>query len=276
MKHDKISLKDVYDLEGGELECMVAESPFDVPAPDWKRPAVIVVPGGGYWMTSKREGEPVAHYFLAKGFQTFILEYKCRVDEARYPEQLFERAAAVDYVKKHAEEYHVNPEEVFAVGFSAGGHLVADLSVEYPSVPEKYGRSLDCTLRAVGLGYPVISAEYGHVESYGNLLEGYTEEAKAELMKTLNLDKAVTEKTLPAFIWTTSEDACVPPINSLAFATALSRNKIPFELHVYPNGVHGGSACNYEINPVADYFKKNEQWLENCASFFRLFTVEKF
>jgi acetyl esterase/lipase len=276
MKTYNISLKDKYEVEGGELECILADCPFDVPTPNWKRPAVVVVPGGAYWMVSKREGEPVANYFLAKGFQTFVLTYRCAPDGARYPEQLFELAAAVDFVKKHAEEYNVNPEEIFVVGFSAGGHLVADLSVEYSSVSEKMGQAVDCRPKAVGLGYPVISAEYGHVQSYGNLLNGYTDEAKAELMKTLNLDKVVTAETSPAFIWTTSEDTCVPPTNSLAFAAALSRNKVPFELHVYPNGVHGGSICSVEINSDLAYFKKNEQWLDDCASFFRLFTVEKF
>ena len=48
MKSYKVSLKEMYGLEGGELECMLSESPFDVPSPEWRRPAVVVVPGGGY------------------------------------------------------------------------------------------------------------------------------------------------------------------------------------------------------------------------------------
>lgn len=63
MKSYKVSLKETYGLEGGELECMLSESPFDVPAPEWRRPAVVVVPGGGYCMVSKREGEPRGELF---------------------------------------------------------------------------------------------------------------------------------------------------------------------------------------------------------------------
>ena len=88
MKSYKVSLKETYGLEGGELECMLSESPFDVPSPEWRRPAVVVVPGGGYCMVSKREGEPVANYFLAKGFQTFILTYRTCTEGSCYPEQL--------------------------------------------------------------------------------------------------------------------------------------------------------------------------------------------
>lgn len=276
MRTYKISLKEAYGIEGGQLECILCESPFDAPAPDWKRPAVIVVPGGAYWGVSKREGEPVASQFLARGFQTFILTYLCSPDGVSYPEQLIELSAAVDYVKKHAAEYNVNADEVFVVGFSAGGHLTADLAVEYASVKEKSGLELDCRPKAVGLGYPVISSKAGHEDSYINLLSGYTEEARGELMKSLDLDQEVTDDTPPAFIWTTSSDNCVPSANSLLYALALAKHKIPYELHVYPQGEHGGSSCNFEVNVPAEFLKRNAKWLDDCASFFRLFTEEKY
>lgn len=69
MKSYKVSLKETYGLEGGELECMLSESPFDVPSPEWRRPAVVVVPGGGYCMVSKREGEPWRITFSPKDFR---------------------------------------------------------------------------------------------------------------------------------------------------------------------------------------------------------------
>ena len=190
----KVDLKAEYSfLQSGQLLCIAADYIFDGEVDsNWKRPALIVVPGGGYGMVSKREGEPVAHAFLAKGFQVFILTYLTGED-VRYPEHLIEMAAAVDYVKKHADEFSVNPQEVFAVGFSAGGHLVGDLCVEHQNMQQKTGVALDCKLTAAGLSYPVISKINGHQGSYVNLLNGYTEEAKEELLKTLNLDEAVNE-----------------------------------------------------------------------------------
>ena len=49
----------------------------------------------------------------------------------------------------------------------------------------------------------------------------------------------VTPDTPPCFIWSTAEDTVVPVENSLAFAAALSRNKVPFDLRIYDRGAHG-------------------------------------
>ena len=274
----KVDLKAEYPfLQGGQLLCIAADYIFDGEVDsNWKRPALIVVPGGGYGMVSKREGEPVAHAFLAKGFQVFILTYLTGED-VRYPEHLIEMAAAVDYVKKHADEFSVNPQEVFAVGFSAGGHLVGDLCVEHQNMQQKTGVALDCKLTAAGLSYPVISKINGHQGSYVNLLNGYTDEAKEELLKTLNLDEAVNEQTPPAFIWTTATDNVVPAENAIRYALALARKNIGYELHVYPDGVHGLSTANDEVNIVynAD-MKRIARWVDDCALFFRRYTQEKF
>ena len=84
-------------LQGGELLCIAADYIFDGEVDSaWKRPAVIVVPGGGYGMVSKREGTPVASWFFARGYQVFILTYLCRPDGVGYPEQLIELGCTVD------------------------------------------------------------------------------------------------------------------------------------------------------------------------------------
>ena len=279
MKVTTIELQKEYSfIEGGKLDCIITDCPLgDDPA--WRRPAVIVVPGGGYGECSPREGEPIANAFLARGYQVFVLTYLCVGDGVRYPEQLLELSAAVDYVRKHAEEFSVNPQEVFAVGFSAGGHLVADLAVEHASVSEKAGTILDCKLTAVGLGYPVISKKHGHQGSYENLLNGYTEEAQEELLKTLNLDEAVDENTSPSFLWATAEDHAVPADNAIRFAYALANHNVPYELHIYPCGEHGLATGDRDVScmdPVGSYTRRLANWLDDCAEFFRMFVKEEF
>ena len=277
MKVESIDLKDYYPVKGGTLKAITMSIPFDGDVENWKRPAVIVVPGGAYRMVSKREGEPVAMEFLAKGFQTFVLTYLCSPDEVSYPEQLIELASAVDYVKKHADEWSVNPEEVFVVGFSAGGHLTGNLAIEYESVSKKAGVKLDCKPTAVGLCYPVISQKHGHQGSYNNLLQGYTEEAKAELLKTLNLNEAVSETTPPAFIWATATDDAVPADNALRYAMAMAKNGLDYEIHVYPEGVHGLSTGHRDINlQLSEEAARTARWVDDCAYFFRRYSVEKF
>ena len=276
MKAYSVNLKDNYSfLQGGVLQCILMDMPFDIET-DWKRPAVIVVPGGGYGMVSKREGEPVAAQFLAKGFQTFVLTYLCAPDKVRYPEQLFELSCAVDYVKKHAEEFCVNPDEVFVIGFSAGGHLTGNLAVEHQNVSQKAGVELDCRPTATGLCYPVISSIHGHFSSFENLLDGYTDEAKTELLKTLNLDEAVNKDTPPAFIWATAEDELVPTDNSIRYAWALDKQGISYELHIYPTGRHGLSVGDKEICTQMGETQKAARWVNDCIEFFHRYVKEPF
>lgn len=262
-----VELKDLYNVQGGTLSAIYMDTPLDDSSIPFSRPAVVVVPGGAYWMVSKREAEPVATYFLHKGFQVFCLNYLCKPDGVKYPEQLYELAASVDFVRKNADKFHVNPEKIFCVGFSAGGHLTANLAVEYQKANKAL--SVNCKPTAVGLCYPVISADGGHVDSFNNLLNGYSESEKATLIENLKLDKRVDKDTPPAFIWTTSADNCVPSVNSLMYAQALALNNIKYELHVYPDGHHGLSTCSEEVNAPAPFLKKNSQWLTDCADFFK-------
>ena len=277
MKSFTLNLKEEYTfLQGGTLQAIIEAMPYDGNPTDWKRPAVIVVPGGGYGNVSAREAEPVATAFLARGFHTFILKYLCAPQGVRYPEQLLELASAVDCVRKNAEEWNVNPDEIFVVGFSAGGHLTANLAVEYPVVSQKAGVELNCKPTAVGLGYPVISKVNGHQGSYINLLQGYSEEEQAELLKTLNLNEAVSETTAPAFLWATAEDGAVPVDNTIRYAQALSERGIAFEVHIYPKGNHGLSTCNHENNVITPYLRRTSRWVDDCAAFFRLYIKEDF
>lgn len=270
-----IELKDSYKVVGGKLHLYTIECPVSDDK-NWRRPAVIIVPGGAYEHVSKREGATVACNFLARGFQCFVLEYLTVRDGVRYPEQLHELAAAVDYLKKEADAFHINKDEIFVLGFSAGGHLTANLAVNYFNVSEIVAEKLDCKPTAIGLGYPVISTAFGHLRSHENLLAGYSEGEKKKLIKSLDLDKAVTEKTVPAFIWATASDNTVSAQNSISYAFELAKHNVKYELHIYPETDHGSSSCDYEVNFECPAYKKNAQWLDNCASFFRLFTVEKY
>lgn len=276
MKAYTIKLINEYNfLKGGELACQITERPFPEKT-SWKRPAVIIVPGGGYWHVSKREGEPISNAFMALGYQTFILNYLCAPQSVRYPEQLLELASAVDYVKKHAQELNVNDKEIFIVGFSAGGHLAGNLSVSYSKIFDLAGVKLDCKPTAICLAYPVISYEYGHTGSFDNLLQGYSENEKERLIKETNLDDKVSCNTPPTFLWCTAQDKIVPPENTLRYALALAKFNVPYELHIYPLGPHGLSNGSDEVNSFAHGIPKVSGWLKDCADFFRMYVQEKF
>lgn len=276
MKIFKINLKEEgYFVEGGVLEAILCDEPFDVADETWKRPAVIVVPGGAYQITSKRECEPVALDFLSRGFQAFILHYQTQKDEVSYPQQLFQMASAVDCIKKHAKAWRVNEDEVFVVGFSAGGHLVGNLCVAHHRVSQMMGQTINCKPTAVGLGYPVIAKKCGYRATHENLLSGYTDEAKEEVFKEVELDELVTPDTPPAYLWTTATDRVVASQNTLRYAMALADNGVSYALHVFPQGEHGLSSATVEINAHQPFEAKMARgWLDECASFFARYTTE--
>ncbi len=261
-----IDLTKEYPLKGGQLTCYVADT--------YVRPAVVIVPGGGYGHVSPREGEPIALEFLSRGYNCFVLEYVIGGPTgASYPEQLLELASAVDYVKKNAESLRVEADKVYAIGASAGGHLVGSLAVTWHKIEEIAKASLNCKLTAIGLMYPVVSNIHGHQGSYNNVLYGYSEEEKAELLKTLNLNEAVSEQTPPAFIFTTATDAVVPADNAIRYALACADKGVRYELHVYPYGRHGLSTGKAEVNGgVVAHCPRISNWLDDCDAFFRYCT----
>ncbi len=212
------------------------------------RPAVLICPGGGYRFTSEREAEPIAIKMNSFGYQAFVLWYSYA--PAKYPTALYEAAAAVRKIRQKAGNYHVDPDKIIIMGFSAGGHLAADLATmwDQPVLTDVGFKPNDIKPNALALGYPVITTgAYAHEDSFRALLgEKVAEDKLAEL----SIEKQVTENTVPAFIWTIYDDEIVPVENSLLFAQALKKAGISCELHIFAHGFHGMSLANSETtNP---------------------------
>lgn len=203
---------------------------------DRLRRAIIVCPGGAYVMTSDREAEPVALEFFARDYNVFVLRYN--VYPKKFPTQLTELACAVDYLRKNADELGVMPGKIFVMGFSAGGHLAANLANDHARVSALCGKQLDCRPDGAVLGYPVITVKEEYRQTH-EVLTGRKGCDSAEDFGTLNLDETVTDDNPPTFLWHTFADPLVPPGNSLRYAQALAAHKIRFELHVFPDGTHG-------------------------------------
>lgn len=216
-----------------------------------KRKAMLIIPGGAYWMQSDAEADPVAHYFLAEGYNAFILRYSVgRCVDSEWPMPLYEASAAVKYIRDHAEELNIDPDYVFAVGFSAGGHLTAALGSLWDNdeIEKKLGMEKGYNKpTATILSYPVISGlEYGHRGSINNILKEARDDEEAR--RSVSLELHVSEKTAPCFLWATRTDEAVPVQNTLLYAKALSDAGTPFELHIYPRGPHALSLGKKYVN----------------------------
>jgi acetyl esterase/lipase len=110
------------------------------------------------------------------------------------------------------------------------------------------------------LMYPVITltGPYAHVGSRNNLLGNNPD---PQLIRTLCNDTQVTEDTPPTFLAHTSQDTGVPPENSVLFYLALSKHKVPAELHIYEKGRHGLGLGPRDL-PYASWQDRCIAWMQ--------------
>lgn len=252
--------------KGGYLTCWIQQTSPAVSS-ERKRPAILILPGGGYQHTSEREAEPVALRFAAAGYAAFVLHYSCA--PSRFPTALREAAAAMRYIRDHADAYEIDPHKVAALGFSAGGHLCGCLGTLFDS-PEVADIGAAELIRpdALCLCYPVaVSWGRTHEGSFENLCGG-----DAQLRQRLSLERLVRPDMPPTFLWHTREDTSVPCRNSLVLAQSLAEAGVDFALHIYRKGKHGLSTADAMAYPVYDLPQISWDvpgWLETCIQFFR-------
>lgn len=266
MRCEVIHLKETFPVlgENGRDPLLTAFLPYnmtEMKRQDWKRPCILICPGGGYGMVSQREGEPIALNLLPEGYNVFVLTYS--VYPHRYPAQLRETAAAMELIYAHAEDWNCDTDRIAIMGFSAGAHLAAHYTNAYdtPEVREVFPQSKG--VQASLLCYPVITADPAccHKGSFQNLI-GHGYPLSNEEIAKFSCEQLVTEKTPPAFLWHTAADAVVPVNNSLLYAQALAKHHIPFGLHIYPAGHHGLSTADDQTNgPLEPAVQCVHSWL---------------
>lgn len=272
MLHIKtINLYDQFGIErkseiAGELTCIYHSTGWEISA-GRVRPAVLILPGGGYHAVSDREAEPIALRFVAQGYTAFVLRYS--VKPSVFPTSLRECAMAMRYIRENCKSFEVDPHMVAAIGFSAGGHLCGTLGTMYDA-PEISDIATANIIRpdALGLCYPVaISWGNTHADSFANLTGN-----DMELAQRLSLDKLVRSDMPPVFIWHTRDDALVPCRNSLVLAHAMDDAGVDYSLRIYHTGRHGLATADETTYPVMEVPEISNEiigWENQMIEFFR-------
>lgn len=211
--------------------------------------AVICCPGGGYaHLSMANEGYDMADWFNAQGITLAVLKYRMPNGHKEVP--YGDVCQAMNVMRQHAAEWHVDPAKIGVMGSSAGGHLAASFANLAPS---------DLRPAFQILLYPVITMEgYTHGGSRERLL-GKSPSAKD--IQMFSMEKQVDTLTPPAFIALSADDRTVPPANSLNYAAALGEKGIPYALHVYPMGGHGWG--------FRDSFPYKRQWTGELEKWLR-------
>jgi acetyl esterase/lipase len=215
--------------------------------------AVVVFPGGGYWILAiDLEGSEVCDWLTSKGITCVLLKYRVPGQglyprSGPYPDSpmaLEDAQRTVGLVRFHAVEWHIDPHKIGVLGFSAGGHLVAAMSTHfrqrlYPAVDAADNES--CRPNFAVAIYP------GHLSLAANSLR-------------LNPDIHVTRQTPPTFLLQNEDDPVDRVEHSLSYYAALKKAGVPVEMHLYAEGGHAFGLRHTKF-PVTGWPQLVETWL---------------
>lgn len=218
--------------------------------------AVIICPGGGYARLSlDKEGTSVAKKFNEIGITAFVLKYRLpsdliMVDKTMGPLQ--DVLQAIYLVRKNASTWGVNSSKIGVMGFSAGGHLAATLSVHYNDMKVQNQEQISLRPDFSMLIYPVIS--FGTVTHAGSVKNLIGENPTSAQKQYFSAQNYVNAQTPPAFLVHANNDVSVVPKNSILYSEALTKFKVPTEMHLYQSGGHGFGLDN-------DWFERLKTWM---------------
>lgn len=230
--------------------------------------AVLILPGGGYQILAYHwEGTQFAKWLQSKGIAGIVLKYRLPTSRSLVNGQwapLSDAQRALRLCRHMANSWGIDPDKIGVMGFSAGGHLAAMLSTKYAEEvypPTDAIDGLSARPDFSVLIYPVITftGPDMHLGSRQALLgEDPTDDMLRFFSPELNADA----RTPPAFLLHASDDAGVPPGNSLLYYQALLKQGTPASLHIFPKGGHG-FAMGEKIPLLRD-------WPEMLLAWFRI------
>ncbi|MEP7002173.1 MAG: alpha/beta hydrolase [bacterium] len=211
--------------------------------------AVVVFPGGGYTILAiDLEGTEACDWLISKGITCVLLKYRvpcvrtgpyrdCRI-------ALQDAQRTVGLVRFHAAQWHVDPQKIGVLGFSAGGHMVAAMSTQFQ---KRLYAAVDAADTASCRPDFAIALYPGHL-------------AVSERHFALNPDIKITSRTPPTFLLQAEDDPVDPVENSLVYYAALKKAGIPAEMHVYVKGGHAFGLRRTSA-PITEWPTLVENWL---------------
>jgi len=211
--------------------------------------AVIVCPGGGYnKLAVEHEGVEIGRWLNSQGITAVILKYRVprRKDVPKHHVAFQDIQRAIRFVRSKADALQIDPGKIGTIGFSAGGHLCASLSVNhmvrsYDPVDEV--DRLDAKPNFTILVYPAYLAS-------GN------NDGKLDPFFVQPFSK---DNTADTFICIAADDKHKTGI--IDYYLHLRKANIPTELHFFHKGGHGGGLR--EKHPFPEWTMSCRRWLKD-------------
>jgi len=228
---------------------------YQPPAGKANGTALIVCPGGGYFgLMFNYEGTDVAEWLAGRGITAFVLKYRVTPT----PQDMAARAAqtsgllaalqadfdtaihqldsgralaiadgrqAIRYVREHAAQWHIAPDRIGLMGFSAGAGLTMGVILDHDAASRP------------NFAAPI----YGYMD-----------------------DDMPPKDAPPIFIVATQADALVPSERSVKIYQKWTTARLPAELHLFEQGPHGFGFRRLGL-PVDHWPEHFENWLRSRA-----------
>jgi acetyl esterase/lipase len=209
--------------------------------------AVLVFPGGAYQrLAYDLEGTEVCDWLKSIGVTCVLVKYRVPYDH-HFPEQvedLEDAQQAMRLTREHAAEWHIDPQRIGALGFSAGAHLSVILGnhpdFKRDGAPDTPESKIDARPNFILIIYP-----------------GYLSDAPA--LTGVGPGIGVSANTPPSFLIQTEDDP-VHVENSLLYFWALKDAKVKAEMHIFAEGGHGYGMRPTDL-PVSHWPALAETWL---------------
>lgn len=220
-------------------------------------PAVLVVHGGAWRTGSKIQLASHARKFAERGMAAFAINYRL-APKHKFPAQIHDCKAAIRWMRRHADEYHVDSRRIGAYGYSAGGHLVALLGVTRASdglEGDTNGDRIDTQIQCVCAG----GAPCDFQEIAGDSMRlafwlGGTRNELPSLYRSASPIAFVRSDNPPMFFFHGSQDELVKIRDVERMVESLKEDGVRAELYVVDGASHIAAALNQQaINRAADF-----------------------
>ena len=197
-------------------------------------PTIVSIHGGGYTYGTKETYQFYCMNLAQRGFTVVNFSYRLG-PRFKFPAQLEDTNAVLTAICSKAEQYHIDTNNIFFVGDSAGGHLNAQYSAavtnpEYAALLQL--RIPSFTLRATALNCGVYETD-AVKEGLSVILEGDS----SRYGDKLDILGHITESFPPAFVMSATGDSLCLPFAEPMYRF-LQEKGVESELHIYGDEIN--------------------------------------
>jgi acetyl esterase/lipase len=233
-------------------------------------PAVMVIHGGAWRAGNKADVRPVLPQFVQRGYVAVSPQYRFCPKET-FPSQIHDVKAAVRWMKSNAKKYHIDPDRIGAIGFSAGGHLALMLGLTGPNdglEGDVSAGAPDSRVKAVVNYFGPTDLAAKDIPDISKPLVkdflGGSPQEKPEAAAKASPLTFVTKDDAPVLTFQGTKDPLVPFTQAIKLAEAMNSAGVPGRVELMIGAQHGWGGAEME-RTIGETFRFLDHYLKTEA-----------